>query len=229
MGEAWRNWKLALKLDPDKEMPREALPLLREKNVDAVIVGGTQGINYQNTARLVGSVRQAGYRGPLIQEISSAQAVVPEVDAHFIPVVLNAGDKAWLIDAHLSAIKQYRPFIKWDRVLTEGYLICNGNSAAGLLTGAAEPAVEDAVAYAGLAEHIFNLPILYIEYSGRFGNMELVGAVSRVKGNIRLFYGGGIKTQQQLHQVAQLADTVVIGNVIYENPLQAQEIIASYR
>lgn len=225
----WKGWRLVVKLDPDKKLSDEAFRIICHRNVDAVMVGGTQGITRDNTGELIGLIRRRGYGGPLVQEISSEDVVVPGVDAHLIPVVLNAGEKRWLVDAHLSAIKKYRDLISWDRVLTEGYLVCNTDSAVGRLTGAVDPSVEDAVAYTVLAEEIFRIPLLYIEYSGAFGDPDLVRAVSGARKKIHLVYGGGIKTPAQLNTVAPLVDTVVVGNVFYENPEQAGELVKSFR
>ena len=227
--EQWKKWRLVAKLDPDKTLPPQALEILRYKNIDAVMVGGTQGINYANTQKLVQLIRGSGFGGPLVQEISSEDAVVTDVDAHFIPVVLNSGDVRWLSGAHLGAIKRYGELIKWDKVLVEGYLVCNGNSAVGQITGAREVTIEDAVAYTILAGEIFRIPLLYIEYSGVFGDLELIRAVSEASKNMHLFYGGGVKTPDQLNRVASLVDTVVIGNIFYENPAQAAELVKSYR
>ncbi|MFZ5644887.1 MAG: heptaprenylglyceryl phosphate synthase [Bacillota bacterium] len=221
----WKKWRLVLKLDPDKELPEAAFKILQEPNVDAVFVGGTQGITYENTVRLISLVRQSGYNGPLIQEISTEDSVVPDVNAHFIPVVLNSDNRYWIIDAHLSAIKKYRKMIPWERTVTEGYLVCNRDSAVGRHTNARIVSIEDAVAYTILAEEVFKIPLLYIEYSGNFGDMDLVRAVSAARNSIHLVYGGGIKTADQLNTAASLVNTVVIGNIIYDNPVQAAMLV----
>lgn len=218
-----------MKLDPDKCLPEEAFWIINQRNVDAVVVGGTLGVNYDNTEALIRLVRRGGFNGPLVQEISVEDAVVPGVDAHFIPVVLNAGDKKWLVDAHLGAIKRYRDLIRWDRVLTEGYLVCNRDSAVGRLTRSSRVNPEDAVAYTLLAEEVYRIPLIYIEYSGVFGDLDLVAAVSGARKNIHLVYGGGIKTPAQLNAVAPLVDTVVIGNIVYENPGQARELVECFK
>lgn len=225
----WKWWRLAAKLDPDKTLSPAALQILGEGGVDAVMVGGTQGITYENTRRLIEQVRDCGYTGPLVQEISAGDAVVPGVDAHLIPVALNAGDVRWLSGAHLEAIKRYGGLIQWDRVLTEGYLVCNEDSAVGRLTGAGEISPGDAAAYTVLAEEIYRIPVLYIEYSGRFGDMELVRAVSGARKKIHLVYGGGVKTPEQLLRVAPLVDTVVAGNIFYEDPAAARGLLSTFR
>lgn len=225
--EDWKKWRLVVKCDPDKKLPESALEAINFHTVDAVLVGGTQGITYDNTAGLVRLIRESGFTGPLVQEISAEDAVVPGVDAYFIPAVLNAGDRRWLVGAHLSAVKRYTGIIPWNKVLTEGYLVCNIDSAVGRLTRAGRLTAEDAAAYTVLAEEIFRFPLLYIEYSGLFGDLELVRAVSGAKKNIHLFYGGGIRTPEHLKAVAPLVDTAVVGNIIYENPKQALKVVRS--
>lgn len=227
--DKWKWWRLAAKLDPDKVLPPAALEVLGEGGIDAVIVGGTQGINFSNTEKLVRAVRGSGYTGPLVQEISAEDAVVPGVDAHFIPVVLNAGDVRWITGAHINAIRRYGSAIQWNKVLTEGYLVCNGDSAVGRLTGAGEVGAVEAAAYTVLAEEVYRLPLLYIEYSGRFGDLDLVRAVSGARKKIHLVYGGGIKTSRQLQLVAPLVDTVVIGNIFYEDPSGIPSLLAGIK
>lgn len=226
--EEWQKWRLVAKLDPDKELPEKSIEIIGHNNIDAIIVGGTQGITFNNTWALVSLIRQRGYSGALVQEISSMDAIIPiMVDGYLIPMVLNAGDKKWLVDYHFNAVKRYKEFIDWDRVMGEGYLVCNQDSAVGRLTGAKQLSTDDAVAYTILAQELLRLPILYIEFSGAFGNIDLIKGVSRANRHMHLFYGGGIKTPHQLELVAPLVDTVVIGNIFYEDPDSALAIIES--
>ncbi|MEI2400948.1 geranylgeranylglyceryl/heptaprenylglyceryl phosphate synthase, partial [Paenibacillus phytohabitans] len=72
-------------------------------------------------------------------------------------------------------------------------------------------------AYAAMAEKMFSLPIFYLEYSGTYGDKEIVEAVSDNLQTTKLFYGGGIKTPDQAKEMAGCADTIVVGNIIYED------------
>ena len=84
--------------------------------------------------------------------------------------------------------------MNWNEILTEGYCIMNPDCKAAQLTGVTEvPDEEDVIAYARMAEHLFKLPVFYMEYSGMYGNPKIVVAASRVLENTRLIYGGGIK------------------------------------
>jgi len=73
------------------------------------------------------------------------------------------------------------------------------------------------VAYARMAENFFKLPVFYLEYSGMYGNLEVVSAVKNELKHTKLFYGGGIKSAKQAEEMARVADTVVVGNIIYED------------
>ena len=79
------------------------------------------------------------------------------------------------------------------------------------------PDEEDVIAYARMAEHLFKLPVFYMEYSGMYGDPEIVRAASRILENTKLFYGGGIKNAEDAKDMAEIADTVIVGNIIYEN------------
>lgn len=220
----WKHWRLVAKLDPDKITGGETLCAINHPGFDAVVVGGTQGITFNKTVRLIEKIRLSGYVGPLVQEISHPEVVVPGVDAHFIPLVLNAGHKQWFCDYHFEALKKYGGLINWETVLTEGYLVCNPGSAVGKLTGTGVVQAADAVAYTLLAEGIYNLPLLYIEYSGVLGDVSLVREVSRCRRGIHLFYGGGITGVEQAVTMGSMADTIVVGDILHADPLRALEI-----
>lgn len=220
----WQIWRLVVKLDPDKEIGEEELNLILNDGADAVIVGGTQNITAENTSALIDRIRATGYRGPLIQEISQLKAINYAVNGYAIPVLLNAEDTHWITGAHHQAIKELGRIIDWHVVIPFGYIVGNPDSAVGRLTGVKLLTTEDAVAYATLADKIFHLPIIYIEYSGIYGDTELVKKVSAAAGTARIFYGGGIYTIAQAKSMLEIVDTIVIGNALYDNPTLVQEI-----
>jgi len=222
----WSSWRVVAKLDPDKHIEEATMQRVAGAGFDAIMVGGTQGITLEKTLKLLDLIKQSGFRGPVVQEVTIPAVVARgNVQAYFLPLVLNAGDIMWLSGMHHQAIKRYGERIPWDITLAEGYVICNARSAAGRLTGTGPVSVEDARAYCDLAENILGLPLLYLEYSGIFGDPVLVEAVTRHRKKIHLFYGGGINSAHRARIMAALVDTIIVGNVIYENYAAVENIV----
>ena len=76
--------------------------------------------------------------------------------------------------------------------------------------------LDGTVATAVCAEMFFNFPIVYIEYSGMYGDPTVVKAVKQALTKSHLLYGGGINTKERAEEMSQWA-TIVVGNTIYEN------------
>jgi putative glycerol-1-phosphate prenyltransferase len=211
-----RQWRHVFKLDPNKEISDEQLERICESGTDAVIVGGTDGVTLENVLELLARIRR--FSVPCVLEISNLESVTPGFDFYFVPMVLNSREKKWIIDLHHEAVKQFGDIMNWDEIFMEGYCILHKNCKAAMLTDAnTELQEDDVVAYARIAEHMYRLPIFYLEYSGSYGNPELVQRVKQVLKQTQLFYGGGIETEKQAKEMAQYADTIVVGNVIYED------------
>lgn len=212
----WSRWRLAVKLDPDKTIVPEILRrLVSSSLLDAIIIGGTQNITLQNTQKLIRQIIGAGYKGPLVQEVTTPGSISPAVDYYFIPIALNSGNLMWLRDAHLGVLNSLGTLIDWRYLAAEGYLILNPCSAAAKMTEAIMPLPEEISAYVAYAEMVLHLPILYIEYSGVLGDFELVKSISQSRQRIHLIYGGGISAGGQVQELLKLVDTVIIGNALY--------------
>ncbi|APO47912.1 geranylgeranylglyceryl/heptaprenylglyceryl phosphate synthase [Paenibacillus xylanexedens] len=223
-----KQWRHVFKLDPDREITDEELDLVCMSGTDAIIVGGSSGITYDNTVDLMSRVRR--YELPCVFEVSDLEAVVPGFDGYLIPMVLNATDSKWMIGHHQQAIERYGYLIPWDLLIAEGYIVLNANSTVARLTGAdTDLTTGAAVAYAQAAERLLNLPIVYMEYSGTFGDMELVGETHRQLERAHLIYGGGIDDSEKAAQAAQVADTVVVGNIVYSDLTKALETVLAVK
>jgi putative glycerol-1-phosphate prenyltransferase len=219
-----RQWKHVFKLDPDRELSDETLDQLCISGTDGILVGGSTGITFDNTVDLLARIRQ--YEVPVILEVSNQEAIVPGFDLFLIPVVLNARDPKWIVGKHHQALKEYGAILNWDEILTEGYIILNEQAAAAQLTSADTGlSVKDVVAYARMADKLFHMPIVYIEYSGQFGDMDLVRRSKAVLEHARLFYGGGIDSLDKARLAAEAADTIVVGNIIYSDLEQALQTV----
>ncbi|MCR8644963.1 heptaprenylglyceryl phosphate synthase [Paenibacillus sp. N1-5-1-14] len=220
-----KSWRHVFKLDPDKQLTDEQLEHLCVSGTDGIMVGGSTGVTYENTVDLLARIRQ--YEVPCVLEVSHRDAIVPGFDMYMIPVVLNSGDPQWIVGQQMEAIAEYGSLMDWDEILTEGYIILNGDSAAAKLTSAQTDISErEVVAYARMAEQMFKMPICYVEYSGTFGDMDIVRQVKRNLRDTQLMYGGGINSLEKAKLAGEAADTIIVGNIIYEDFNQALATVA---
>lgn len=219
-----RKWKHVFKLDPDRDISDEALDRLCLSGTDAILVGGSSGVTFDNTVDLLSRIRQ--YEVPVALEISNQDAIVPGFDLFLIPVVLNADDPKWIVGQHHEALKEYGALLNWDEIVAEGYIILNKEATAAQLTSArTDLDAKDVAAYARMADKLFHMSIVYLEYSGTFGDMQLVRKTRQVLENARLLYGGGIDSLEKAQQAAESADTIVVGNIIYSDLEQALQTV----
>jgi putative glycerol-1-phosphate prenyltransferase len=224
----FRQWKHVFKVDPNKEISDCALEQICESGTDAVIVGGSDGVTLDNTLELLAGIRR--YSVPCVLEVSTVESISPGFDFYFVPSVLNSNKTEWIVGLHHQAVKEYGAIMNWDEIIMEGYCILNEDSKAAALTGANHQLdMDDIIAYARMAEKMFNFPIFYLEYSGEFGNMNTLKEVKATLTKTKLFYGGGITNAQQAREAAQFADTIVVGNSIYENLGQALETVQAIK
>lgn len=223
-----RSWRHIFKLDPNKQLADEALEAVCESGTDAVIVGGTDGVTPDNTLHLLSEIRR--FSVPCVLEVSNPEVITPGFDYYLIPTVLNSRDSDWIIGQHHRAVKEMADLANWDEVIAEGYCILNKDAKAAKLTNAqTELDEEDIRAYAILCERLFRLPIFYLEYSGTYGNPELVEAIGSVLEETQFFYGGGISSREQAEEMSQYADTIVVGNVIYEDLKKALRTVKAVK
>ncbi len=224
----FREWKHVFKLDPDKEISDDSLEKVCESGTDAIVIGGSDGVTLENVLQLMARVRR--YTVPCVMEISSLETVTPGFDLYFIPSVLNSSEIDWMMGLHQKAMKEYGLLMNWDEIFVEGYCIMNPDCKAAQLTKAnTKLDADDVAAYAMMAEKMFHLPIFYLEYSGKYGDVSMVEAAKENLENTVLFYGGGISSVEQAQEIAQCADVVVVGNIIYDNLEEAIKTVAAVK
>ncbi len=218
----WKKWDHILKLDPDKDLP----PGVTYEDVcttgtDAIEIGGTTGITSSKMEEVIQACTD--FNVPLYQEPSSVGAVVHHegLDGYLVPIVLNADSSVWVVGAHKEWAK-IDSNIVWDRTWTEAYIVLNPNSAVARYTNAyCDQKPEDVAAYATVAEKFLQQPIVYIEYSGMFGDPEVVKAAQKALTKSSLFYGGGISDYDSAYEMKSCSDTIVVGNILYNEGLDA--------
>lgn len=217
--------KHVFKIDPNRPIAKDKLIALSQSETDAIIIGGTLGVTYEDTVELLKQIRKNSLV-PVVQEISNLESIVPGFDYYLIPLVLNAQDPKWILNAHHQAIKKFGELINWDQVFIEGYVVLNAESSVAKLTKSkTNLELDDIESYGRMADQMLKLPITYIEYSGIYGDINVVSTVKDVIKDSKLFYGGGIKSLNEATEMANYADTVVIGNLIYEDFAKALETV----
>ncbi|QSZ68451.1 phosphoglycerol geranylgeranyltransferase [Methanofollis aquaemaris] len=211
----WKNWRHVTKLDPDKHLDQAIVDEVATSGTDAILLSGTLNVTRENLAELREQVQ--GYGVPLVVEPADPSgAVFDGVDMLFVPSVLNTPDARWVVGKHQQWFLN-DPAIPWEKVVPEAYIVLNPASSVGRVTRAVcDLSPAEVAAYAGCAERYFHFPIVYIEYSGTYGDPAIVRAVSETVEDAVLYYGGGINSAERAAEMGQYADTIVIGNAVYE-------------
>ncbi|WP_137283691.1 phosphoglycerol geranylgeranyltransferase [Halorussus salinisoli] len=221
MTAPWADWDHIVKLDPDKTLVEgETFEDVCQTGTDALEIGGTLDMTQAKMQRVIDAC--AKYDVPLYQEPSNPAVVVDHdaLDGYLVPTVLNAGDIAWATGFHKEWVKTSD--VDWEQTTTEAYIIMNPDASVADLTSAdCDQTPEDVAAYAEVAEQMYGQEIIYVEYSGTFGDPEAVEAAADALNEATLFYGGGIHDYESANTMAEHADVVVVGDLVHDDGVDA--------
>ncbi len=214
----WKTWAHVTKLDPDKNLTEDQLAEIATSGTDALMLSGTLNITKENMQELRDQVKEYGL--PLVVEPAGPEAVVADgIDLLFIASVMNTNQSQWIVGKHKEWALHNK--VQWDRVIQEAYIVLNPDSSVARVTGSdCSIGPSEVAAYAEVADHYFQFPVVYIEYSGTYGNPEIVKAAAGAVDNAILYYGGGIDSGEKAAEMAQYADTIVVGNAVYDKGVQ---------
>ncbi len=212
----WKDWVHVTKLDPDKQLKPGDIDAIAASGTDALMLSGTLNVTEENLAMLQKQVR--AYDLPLVMEPAGPDAVLMQgIDFVFVPSVMNTTDVEWIVGKHQAWVRQQKKKIPWKYIVPEAYIVLNPDSSVSKVTKAAPNLTgEDVAAYVTVADRYFHFPIVYIEYSGIYGNPAVVKAASDAVDQSILYYGGGINSAEKATEMSRYADTIVVGNAIYE-------------
>jgi phosphoglycerol geranylgeranyltransferase len=217
MAGPWAEWDHIVKIDPDKDLADgETFEDVCATGTDAIEIGGTTGMTEEKMTAVVEATTR--YDVPVFQEPSSPDVVVEAdaLDGYLIPTVFNADDAFWVTGAHKEWVRM-ESSLDWDRTHTEAYIVLNPDSAVAQYTQAnCEQRPEDVAAYAAVAEQMFGQEVVYVEYSGTFGDPETVAAAADAIDDATLFYGGGVHDYDTARTMGDRADVVVVGDLIHD-------------
>ena len=222
MSAPWATWDHIVKIDPDKTLVEgETFEDVCATGTDALEIGGTTGMTEEKMARVVEAT--TAYDVPVYIEPSNVGAVVHRegLDGYFVPIVLNAGDVFWVTGAHKEWARLDSE-IDWTATFPEAYLVLNPDSSVANYTEAdCDIDADEVAAYAEVAERMFGQRIVYVEYSGTFGDPEMVQAATDAVEETSVFYGGGIHDYESAHQMGRHADTIVVGDLVHDEGVDA--------
>ncbi|PSQ43574.1 geranylgeranylglyceryl/heptaprenylglyceryl phosphate synthase [Halobacteriales archaeon SW_7_68_16] len=213
---SWDEWDHVTKIDPDKALAGDdTFEDVCATGTDAIEIGGTTGMTEEKMERVIEAC--SAHDVPLYQEPSNPAVVVesPALDGYLVPTVFNAGDTFWVTGAH----KEWARIddLDWERTTTEAYIVMNDEAAVAEYTGAdCDQTPADVAAYARVAERLFGQQIVYVEYSGTFGDPEVVAAATDACEDATVFYGGGIGDYETARTMGSRADVIVVGDLIHE-------------
>jgi len=212
----WKDWVHVTKLDPDKQLRPGDIDAIAASGTDALMLSGTLNVTRENLSTLQKQVK--AYDLPLVMEPAGPEAVLMDgIDYVFVPSVMNTTDVQWIVGKHRIWVQKERQKIKWDRIVPEAYIVLNPNSSVGIVTkSVCSLSAEEVAAYTTVADHYFHFPIVYLEYSGIYGDPAIVAAASAVLDKAILYYGGGINSAEKAAEMSAYADTIVVGNAVYD-------------
>jgi phosphoglycerol geranylgeranyltransferase len=212
----WKDWVHVTKLDPDKQLKPGDIDAIAASGTDALMLSGTLNVTQENLSILQKQVK--AYDLPLVMEPAGPEAVLLQgINYVFVPSVMNTTDVQWLVGKHQAWVRMQKGVIPWEFIVPEAYIVLNPNSSVGRVTKALTDLKADEVAaYATVAEQYFHFPIIYIEYSGMYGDPSIVKTVSETLDKAVLYYGGGINSAEKAAEMSRYADTIVVGNAVYD-------------
>ena len=212
----WKNWVHVTKLDPDKQLKPGDIDAITASGTDALMLSGTLNVTQENLSALQKQVK--AYDLPLVMEPAGPDAVLMQgIDFVFVPSVMNTTDVQWIVGKHRAWVQMQNGRIPWDFIVPEAYIVLNPDSSVGRVTRAVcNLTAEEVAAFASVADHYFHFPVVYIEYSGTYGYPAMVKAASEAIDKSVLYYGGGINSAEKAAQMSRYADTIVVGNAVYD-------------
>lgn len=207
--------KHIFKLDPDKEIDDDNLTRICESGTDLIIVGGTDGVTETKVLNLLARVRR--FFVPVALEISNTESVVPGFDHYIIPAVINTKHLKYRDGILIEALKAFDHLIDFDELTLMPYLIFNENCKA-FKHAECTPITDDYIKhYVQLIDKMYAQKYMYIEFSGTLADVKTLETIHRYNESTHIIYGGGIQSREDFVERVPFADSIVVGNLIYED------------
>ncbi len=209
-------------VDPEKVTPSSASHIAKEAeacDTAAIMVGGSTSFSTSQLDKVTKALKES-VEIPVILFPNNITGISRYADAIWFMSLLNSSDPYFLMGAQVLGA----PIIKKFGLepIPLGYIIV-GEGGAVSVVGKAVPIPynkpELAAAHALAAEY-FGMRFVYLEAGSGVGKPVPSAMARMVKKvtNIPLIVGGGIRTGEQVKEIAEAgADIIVTGNVLEEN------------
>lgn len=209
-------------VDPEKVTPSSASHIAKEAeacDTAAIMVGGSTSFSTSNLDKITRALKES-VEIPVILFPNNITGISRYADAIWFMSLLNSSDPYFLMGAQVLGA----PIIKKFGLepIPLGYIIV-GEGGAVSVVGKAVPIPynkpELAAAHALAAEY-FGMRFVYLEAGSGAGKPVPSNMAKAVKNvvNIPLIVGGGIRTGEQVKEIAKAgADIIVTGTVLEEN------------
>ncbi len=208
-------------IDPAKQSPKDSGNIsitAARVGSDAIMVGGSTGVNQRNLDQTVDMVKQ-GSKLPVIYFPSGASAIAKHADAIYFMSLLNSRNVRNITGEHWKGA----PAIKrlGLETISMGYVIVEPGMKVGEV-GEADLVKRDdidrAVGYA-IATELFGMELLYLEAGSGAPEPVPVEMIRAVREHIKipLIVGGGITSAEKAAGVAKAGADVVVTGTLVEN------------
>lgn len=209
-------------VDPEKVTPSSASHIAKEAeacDTAAIMVGGSTSFSTSNLDKITRALKES-VEIPVILFPNNITGISRYADAIWFMSLLNSSDPYFLMGAQVLGA----PIIKKFGLepIPLGYIIV-GEGGAVSVVGKAVPIPynkpELAAAHALAAEY-FGMRFVYLEAGSGAGKPVPSNMAKAVKNvvNIPLIVGGGIRTGEQVKEIAKAgADIIVTGTILEEN------------
>ena len=75
------------------------------------------------------------------------------------------------------------------------------------------------------AEELYRFPIMYVEYSGTYGDVDKVKAIANMLQHTQLFYGGGITNIDKANEECLTLRIPLLSAILYITTLKALKTV----
>ena len=206
-------------VDPEKVTPSSASHIAKEAeacDTAAIMVGGSTSFSTSNLDKITKALKES-VEIPVILFPNNITGISRYADAIWFMSLLNSSDPYFLMGAQVLGA----PIIKKFGLepIPLGYIIV-GEGGAVSVVGKAVPIKPELVVAHALAAEYFGMRFVYLEAGSGAGKPVPSNMAKAVKNvvNIPLIVGGGIRTGEQVKEIAKAgADIVVTGTVLEEN------------